>query len=252
MIRQNHRFTKLNRCTRHWQGYRVHMCGLCHALGDGYGQLARLLTTREMILLNMLVNAQLPEMETAERRCPLNPTMQVQTNISVASKFSAAMAVKLTQASVADDVQDAGGVVNRLTQLAIRKPSQQANVTLENLAFKTQRLNQLTAQQTAAENKPNNHAEAPSAHLSADIFIMTATLANLPDNALYLAEIGQAYGATIYWLDAYLDFADDIQKGAFNPLREFAQTSQMLSLDGLTLLQTKFTAYTNQIKQMRI
>ena len=249
MLRQKHRFTKLNRCTRHWQGYRLHMCGLCHALGDGYGQLSRLLTSRELILLNMLVSAQLPELTTSERRCPLNPRMHVQTNISVASKFSAAMAIKLTEASVADDIQDEGGLMPRIAQFALNRPAQRANTTLEALAFTTTGLNQLTRQQTLAEISASNQPEHPSATLSADIFAMTATLTQLPDNAPHLTEIGQAYGATIYWMDAYLDFAQDMQAGAFNPLREYAQQANILALDGLQLLHAKFGEYEKVMRE---
>ena len=241
-------FTKLNRCTRHWAGYRLHMCGLCHALGDDYGQASRLLTSRELILLNMLVSAQLPEMTTTERRCPLNPLMHVQTNVSVASEFSAAIAIKLTEASVTDDIQDEGGLLPHLAHFALKRPVKQANTALEKLDFATTNLNQLNAQQTLAENGKSTQPEHPSAQLSADIFAMTATLANLPKNAPHLAEIGRAYGATIYWMDAYLDFAQDMRTGAFNPLREYADQPQSLTLAGLQLLHSKFSAYEQIIR----
>ncbi len=249
MLRQNHRFTKLNRCTRHWQGYRLHMCGLCHALGDDYGQLSRLLTSRELILLNMLVSAQLPEIETVERRCPLNPMMHVQTNASAASEFSAAMAVKLSEASVADDRQDEGGFIPYLAQLALQKPVRQANHILVKLNFIPTNLEQLTHQQSLAETHLNTQPEAPSAQLSADIFAMTASLADLPNNTATLNKIGQAYGATIYWLDAYVDFAQDMQTGAFNLLRAYAETPTTLSLVGLQFLHEKFKDYERIIQQ---
>lgn len=249
MLRQNHRFTKLNHCIRHWQGYRLHMCGLCHALGDSYGQLSRLLTSRELILLNMLVSAQLPEIETIERRCPLNPMMHVQTNVSIASEFSAALAVKLSAASVADDRQDEGGLVPYLAQLALKRPVRQANHVLETFKFSSTNLDQLTTEQAVVESQSGLWAEIPSAQVTADIFAMTATLAHTPANADILSTIGQAYGATIYWLDAYADFADDMKTGAFNPLRGYAQSSNALSLAGLQFLSEKFQGYASHIQQ---
>jgi len=58
--------------------YRLHMCGLCHALGDSYGLPARLLTNHEMIVLNLLTSAQRPQApDVVTRRCPLNPLLKV-------------------------------------------------------------------------------------------------------------------------------------------------------------------------------
>ena len=72
--------------------YRTHMCGLCHALGDEYALLSRLLTLQETILLNLLVSAQREEAPgNATRRCPLNPTRKVNTNQDIASQFAAAV-----------------------------------------------------------------------------------------------------------------------------------------------------------------
>ena len=92
------------------RAYKAYMCGLCHALGDSYGLPHRLLTSYEMILLNMLTNAQRSTApEIVMRRCPLNPSRMVSTNQDAGSEFAAAVAVVLARVSLDDHVQDSAG-----------------------------------------------------------------------------------------------------------------------------------------------
>jgi len=74
MLKQTHKLVTGLSDPESGKTYKLHMCGLCHALGDTYGLPYRLLTSHEMILLNMLITAQQNEEPVvAIRRCPLNP-----------------------------------------------------------------------------------------------------------------------------------------------------------------------------------
>ena len=93
MLTKSHYAARQYVCAHDRATYRWHMCGLCHALGDDYGLTTRLLTNHDMILLNLLTEAQYPqETPTVMRRCPLNPRRKVPTNQEAASRFAAATA----------------------------------------------------------------------------------------------------------------------------------------------------------------
>ncbi len=228
------------------QAYTTHMCGLCHALGDRYGLLSRLLTNHEMILLNLLTDAQRQEAPSpVKRRCPLNPYLKVTTHQNTASEFAAAVAVELASAKFADDIQDSGGrdVTARLGHWLTHKPRQIAAGVLAGLGFEAGILTRLNALQMLAEEDEYRNASQPSAVTSAKLFAMTARLAGTLENEKPLAIIGANFGAYIYLLDAYRDFADDMAEGNYNPLRRFSETSPgavALSQAGLEWLLGRF------------
>lgn len=246
MLTKQHRFAAQILHPREKQVYKTHMCGLCHALGDRYGLLSRLLTNHEMILLSMLTNAQSDEdFSIVMRRCPLNPARHVQTNQNGASTFAAAAAVELARASVLDDVQDSRGwdISAQVIRLLMGKAHQTAIRTLEKLGFDSATFARLVEHQMQAEDLPEADPAAPTAMTSASLFAMTARLAKRQDNAAPLAAIGASYGAYLYLMDAYRDYPDDITKGQFNPLRqytEFTPTGFELTHDGLHWLLTRF------------
>jgi hypothetical protein len=139
---------------RERRAYATHMCGLCHALGDRYGLLFRLITSHELIQLNLLTaTQQLNEPAVIQRRCPLNPLLSATTNHDVASEFAAAVAIELANVKFADDVQDSGGrdVAARLERWLMRQPHQIALRALEDLEGDTTVLTQLSEWQMHAE-----------------------------------------------------------------------------------------------------
>ncbi len=233
MLTKQHRFAAQILHPKERQVYKTHMCGLCHALGDGYGLLSRLLTSHEMILLNMLTNAQREaDLQVVMRRCPLNPTRHVQTNQDEASVFAAAAAIELARASVVDDVQDSHGknLPAQLVRWLMGSAHRSAIRTLEKFDFDTATFTRLTENQTQAETSPDLDPTSPTALTSASLFAMTARLAQKPQNEAPLAAIGASYGAYLYLMDAYRDFAADMASGAFNPLRKFTSPPTPLSV----------------------
>lgn len=199
----------------------MHMCGLCHALGDGYGMPHRLLTTHESILLNLLVTSQCADAPgLVERRCPLNPLRRVPTNQDAASQFAAAISVGLTTASVVDHHLDSQGrdMLARGLRAALRPAWRAAQAMLHALRFDPALIGRLADSQAEVERRPSLDAASPTAAASARIFRTTADLASAPHNAEVLAALGEQYGTFLYLADAYHDLADDLRAGAFNSL----------------------------------
>jgi hypothetical protein len=232
--------------------YRLHMCGLCHALGDNYGLPHRLLASHEMIVLNLLTSAQRADAPgVVMRRCPLNPLLKVATNQDSGSQFAAAAAVELAAVSVDDDIQDSRGrdLPSRIFGKLLDAPERTALNSLDSLGFDTSNLTRLNDQQTVVENEPINTAlinpAQPSAESSASLFTMTARLANRPENEAPLGRIGAYYGTFVYLLDAYRDFAADMANGDFNPLRVYAAYAD----DGVRLSRMGLDWLTGQFEQ---
>jgi len=244
MLTKQHRYATRITNARHRQAYRLHMCGLCHALGDDFGLLARWLTSYEMILLNLLTNAQRPAAPASvPRRCPLNPTRMVATNTDSGSHLAAAAAVALAKVSVVDDVQDGGGLGARALNRLMERANAAALRALQDLDFEAQAITQLSTQQPAAEADPQQDPTTPTAATCAALFAATAQLAAQPHNAEPLSRLGAHYGAYLYLMDAYRDFAQDMLRGDYNPLHRYAlQTGAAFSLseDGRRWLLGRF------------
>ena len=153
--------------------YSTYQCGLCHALGDGYGLPSRLITSHELILLNLLTSAQsADEPVIAQRRCPLNPLLKVAANWDIASQLAAAVAVELAHVQFADDVRDSDGrdVTGRVGVWMLHGRHQTALQVLGNLGVDVGILTRLSEQQALAESDESQDPAEPSAQASAALF----------------------------------------------------------------------------------
>ncbi len=249
MLTNQHCFAKRILEPAQRRQYQIHMCGLCHALGDDYGLMARLLTNHEMTLLNMLTEAQSEtSSEITVRRCPLYPARKVAANQSPASRFAAAAAVLLASVSVEDDIQDGRGwrLISRSMHMLLSRPRSAALQTLAEMGFDPEIFTGLNQRQKDAEQATFGDAIAPSS--SASIFAMTARLAENPRNEESLAAIGKNYGAYIYLLDAFRDYPKDMEQGDYNPLRRFSLESNGY----LTLSQAGIRWLTKQLEDILV
>jgi len=253
MLTNQHRFVaRMIHCEERTD-YKKHMCGVCHALGDDYGFLSRLITNHEIILLNMLTEAQCETpSDDVIRRCPLNPRLNVKTNQTVSSRFAAAIAVMLVNTSVEDDLRDGKGLQlpTRLLKAMTARLATRAHETLSALAFDTTKLLSLQDEQSHAEAN-NGNPMTPSMQSSATIFAMTGTLSGQPHNQRALATVGANYGAYLYLLDALKDYSEDYHTGQYNPLISYARvtdTALVLEQDGIEWLKSQFEDILTQIR----
>lgn len=165
MLTKQHRFAMRIASSRLRQEYKTYMCGLCHALGRNYGLPYRLLTSHEMVLLNMLTNAQqLEEPLVVKCRCPLNPLKEVLANQGVACEFASAVAIGLAKVSAEDGVRDSRwwNASSRLLDWTLDAVYPPALENLVDLGFETKLLTQLTELQTSVqEDTPQDAAHPP-------------------------------------------------------------------------------------------
>jgi hypothetical protein len=254
MLTKQHRLVK-HIISREERGvYQAHMCGLCHALGDNYGLASRWLTNHDMILLNMLTDAQLEEeTDIGRRRCPLNPLVKTPANQGLPSEFAAAVSVGLAKVSLADDVQDSDGwdIKARVLISLLGKSYRRALDYLEDFGFETELLAQLSEAQVLAEQEGNQDPATPSARASAALFALTARLTGNVRNESLLQEIGAHYGEYLYLKDALRDYPQDMARGEYNPFRRFSTQLKgelVLSRAGLVWANNRFTEILTSIR----
>lgn len=206
------------------------MCGLCLALRDDYGQIARIATNYDGLVVSQLVEAQSvagPTRRTAGP-CPLRGMRRADVATGDCVRLAAVVSLALAAAKVRDHVDDRDGMVGVVgvrpaaRRVAERWVRQGADAG-ETLGFDTGVLVAAMDRQAELEAAavPGGSLLAvtePTETAVAAAFAHTAVLAGRPANEAPLREIGQLFGRVAHLLDAVEDYRDDVAHGKWNPL----------------------------------
>ncbi|MER7703952.1 DUF5685 family protein [Kitasatospora sp. NPDC097605] len=210
----------------------AHLCGLCLALRDDHGQLARTATNYDGLIISVLVEAQATAGDGAGRRtagpCPLRGMRTASVARGEGAKLAAAVSLALASVKIRDHVEDRDGVFARrpvaagaraVTRRWDRKSAGSASV----VGFDTAVLLDAAARQGELERAlPAGGSlllvTEPTETATAAAFAHTAALAGRPGNAAPLAEAGRLFGRLAHLLDAAEDEQADAASGAWNPL----------------------------------
>jgi hypothetical protein len=206
------------------------LCGLCLALRDEYGQVARIATNYDGLVVSLLVEAQSDEQPTRRKagRCPLRGMRRADVATGDCVRLAAVVSLALAAAKVRDHVDDHDGMVGTAglrpaaRRIAERWVRQGAD-TGHTLGFDTGVLvaamdRQVELEATAGPGSSLLTVTEPTETAVAEAFAHTAVLAGHPDNAAPLREIGQLFGRVAHLLDAVEDYRDDLAHGKWNPL----------------------------------
>lgn len=225
MLTKQHQFASRLQDPKMQFNYRSHMCGLCHELGSQYGHDYRLFTSHELTLLGMISNAQIKaDPINVNKRCPLDPSHLDDVVTGDAMRYSGAASVILGMLSIKDhlDDKDQPGALNKFQNWLFDRKVPQAIKTLNEFGVNTDQVININLAQSKMENNHQDPSE-PSANLAAELFAGTANISGIEHNKTVLREIGRNYGRFVYWMDAYLDYLDDISQGKFNPLISYSR-----------------------------
>ena len=209
----------------------AHLCGLCLALRADHGQLARVVTNYDGLLVSVLTEAQSTAPESGRRTagpCPLRGMRTASVARGEGARLAAAVSLVLAAGKVRDHVADGDGL------LARRPVARAARRVAENwseagarsgaaVGFDTAVLveavdRQLGVEALAGPGTPLLAVTEPTETATAAAFAHTAHLAGRPHNAAPLAEAGRLFGRLAHLLDVVEDRATDIASGAWNPL----------------------------------
>lgn len=214
------------------QSWMAHLCGLCLALRDDHGQLARTATNYDGLLVSVLVEAQSTAAPGSGRRkagpCPLRGMRTAPVARGEGARLAAAVSLALASAKFRDHVEDADGLyARRPVALAAGgvadRWGRQSRSGGSALGFDTGMLFDTLAEQPALERAAGPGSSvllvtAPTEHATSLALEHTAVLAGRPGNRIPLAEIGRLFGRLAHLLDAVEDLAADRATGAWNPL----------------------------------
>ncbi|MEU0618126.1 MULTISPECIES: DUF5685 family protein [Streptomyces] len=210
----------------------AHLCGLCLALRGDHGQLARIVTNYDGLLISVLTEAQADPGGGTGRRtagpCPLRGMRTASVAQGEGARLAAAVSLVLASAKVRDHVTDGDGLLaRRPVALAARRVAaswdRAGARTGSDVGFDTAVLVDAVDRQTGVESlagpgTPVLAVTEPTETATAAAFAHTAVLAGRPHNAGPLAEAGRLFGRLAHLLDAVEDREADAASGAWNPL----------------------------------
>jgi len=210
-----------------WQ---AHLCGMCLSLRDDHGQVARLATNYDGLVISVLAEAQAdgaPGRRTAGR-CVLRGMRKLDVAIGDCARLAATVSLVLAAAKIRDHADDGDGALGRpgvrgaATALATRWAAASTRTGRE-LGFEVGVLTEAIGRQTAVEaaagpGTPLLTVTEPTETATAAAFAHTALLAGKPANQAALGEAGRLFGRIAHLLDAVEDLTADQANGAWNPL----------------------------------
>ncbi|MFJ9951745.1 DUF5685 family protein [Kitasatospora sp. NPDC091207] len=210
----------------------AHLCGLCLALRDDHGQLARTATNYDGLIISVLVEAQSAKDDASWRRtagpCPLRGMRTASVARGEGARLAAAVSLALASVKMRDHVEDRDGVFARRPVAAgaravTRRWDRKSAGGASAVGFDTAVLLDAASRQSELERGllPGGSVllvTEPTESATSAAFAHTATLAGRPGNAEPLAEAGRLFGRLAHLLDAAEDQAEDAANGAWNPL----------------------------------
>lgn len=209
----------------------AHLCGLCLALRDGHGQVARIATNYDGLIISVLVEAQTAATAGLRRKagpCPLRGMRTAPVATGEGARLAAAVSLVLASAKMRDHVEDRDGAYGRRPVAAAargvaRRWDRAGARTGGDLGFDTAVLVEAVGRQggieaAAGPGTPLLTVTEPTETATGAAFAHTAVLAGRPANAAPLEEAGRLFGRLAHLLDAVEDLAEDTRTGAWNPL----------------------------------
>lgn len=210
------------------ESWLAHLCGLCLALRDDHGHMARVVTNYDGLVISALVEAQMGRSRRTAGPCALRGMQSADVAVGAGARLAAAVSLVLASAKVGDHVDDRDGAfasapVRGIGRQVARRWAAQAASTGVDLGFDTSVLVAAVARQSEAEAAAGLGSSVllvtePTETAAGEAVAQTAVLAGRPGNAAPLREVGRLFGRLAHLLDAVEDLAEDRASGAYNPL----------------------------------
>lgn len=206
------------------QQYRQHYCGVCKSMGTSYGQTSRVFLNFDTVFLAELLTelsggAQFPEHTVG--KCFTLPESAEKMPLS--TRYAAAVNVVLTHLKIQDNLWDAASLKWKMMGRLFKHPAYLASVELETLGkVAVPKMEALCQIQQVLESSPTTDFEElaqPTSRMTAMVFEGGAQAICKPQLDSVMGELGNAFGAVVYWLDALEDWQKDQKTGEFNPIR---------------------------------
>jgi hypothetical protein len=207
----------------------AHLCGLCYALRDEHGQLARAATNYDGLIISALVEAQAPlgEPRRVAGPCPLRRMRTAEVSVGAGARLAAAASLVLASAKVRDHVEDGDGAFGRqpvagAARLVAARWARQGGDSGRGVGFDTGVLLDAVGRQSSVEASAGSGdlllVTEPTETATGEACAHTAVLAGVPENVAPLREVGRLFGRVVHLVDAVEDLDEDTESGVWNPL----------------------------------
>ncbi|MEU5694497.1 DUF5685 family protein [Actinosynnema sp. NPDC020468] len=210
------------------ESWLAHLCGLCLALRDDHGQLARVVTNYDGLVISALVEAQSERSRRTAGPCALRGMRGADVAVGAGARLAASVSLVLASAKVGDHVADGDGAfgkapVRGIGRQVARRWARQAADTGADLGFDTSVLVAAVERQSEVEAAAGLGSSVllvtePTETAAGEAVAATALLTGRPANAAPLREVGRLFGRLAHLLDAVEDLEADRGSGAWNPL----------------------------------
>ena len=194
--------------------YRAHYCGLCHAIGNRHGQMARMALTFDLTYLTIFLSSLYePEEKSGTARCMPHPIKEHTWAISSITDYAADMTIALTYHKCLDDWQDDKSLPAKAASAWLKKAYTKVKAAYPRQCETIETaLRALTEVEKQRDPSPDAAAKC-FGQLMAELFVMQE---DYWANAL--RAFGYSLGRYIYLLDATCDYDKDVKKGSYNPV----------------------------------
>lgn len=194
--------------------YRAHYCGLCHAIGDRHGQLARMALTFDLTYLTIFLGSLYePEEKNGEARCVPHPKKAHPWTRSRITDYAADMTIALTYHKCLDDWQDDRSLPAKGCAAWLRK---RYDAVKRQWPRQCGAIEKALADLGEAEKRRDPSPDAAArcfGELMAELFVMEV---DYWSGALHA--FGYSLGRYIYILDAVCDYDKDVKRKGYNPV----------------------------------
>lgn len=202
--------------------YNALYCGLCRALQERYGNIARLTLSYDLTFLVMLLDSLFePPEETGNVRCASHPYKGTAYTTSPFSHYCADLSVALAYSKCLDDVADEGTLRSKAASAALSRAYKRAKSRIPEQCFVIEAAMQTTFDIEALGNRaPVDAASIAFGDMLGFLFEANPLEASGSANSQWrgaLRAFGEALGRFIYMMDAAIDFQDDAKSGSYNP-----------------------------------
>ncbi len=194
--------------------YRAHYCGLCHAIGERHGQMARMALTFDLTYLTVFLSSLYePEEHSGQARCMPHPVKAHRWARSRITDYAADMTIALTCHKCMDDWQDDRSLPAKTCAAWLKKSYAKVKADWPRQCEAIeQSLHDLGEVEARRDPSPDAAARC-FGELMAELFVMDEDYW-----AHALRAFGYSLGRYIYMLDAVCDYDKDLRKGSYNPV----------------------------------
>ena len=204
--------------------YRELYCGLCFALKERYGQLSRFCLTYDLTFYVMLCNSLFePPEEAGEGHCLAQVGKRVPYAKSRFADYAADLSVAFAYHKLLDDWIDDRNVAARAELLALKGSYERARERIpEQCAAIERSLERIGHIERSVDAGPDDAALEFGALLG-ELFSWTQGIWTDQMRAL-----GMHLGRFVYFMDAAVDYSDDVESGSYNPFRGLDATPESM------------------------